>query len=131
MAGRYPPIEPHAGGMLDVGDGHRLHWDVCGNGAGRPALVLHGGPGSGCGPGHRRYFDPEVYRIVLFDQRGAGRSTPRASRPDIDLSTNTTPHLLTDIETLRVHLGIQRWLVLGGSWGRRWPWPMPRRIRNA
>jgi proline iminopeptidase len=103
--------------MLDVGDGHRVYWEQCGDPAGKPALVLHGGPGSGCTPGWRRYFDPDRYRIVLFDQRGAGRSTPHASNPDIDLSTNTTSHLLADIELLRRRLGIERWLLLGGSWG--------------
>ncbi|MGO4570787.1 prolyl aminopeptidase [Microvirga sp. 2TAF3] len=117
MAGLYPEIEPYDAGMLDVGDGHIIYWETCGNPEGKPALVLHGGPGSGCTPGARRYFDPEAYRIVLFDQRGSGRSTPHASSPDIDLATNTTAHLLADIERLRVHLGIRRWLVLGGSWG--------------
>lgn len=117
MADLFPPIEPYDSGQLDVGDGHRVHWEACGNPTGKPALVLHGGPGSGCTPGARRYFDPRVYRIVLFDQRGAGRSTPHASAAGIDLSTNTTAHLLADIERLRVHLGIERWLVFGGSWG--------------
>ena len=113
----YPPIEPLETGRLDVGDGHSLYWEVCGNPAGKPAVVLHGGPGSGCTPGSRRYFDPARYRIVLFDQRNAGRSTPWAGEPEVDLSANTTPHLLRDIERLREHLGIDRWLVFGGSWG--------------
>ncbi|MFE0020758.1 prolyl aminopeptidase [Amycolatopsis sp. NPDC059021] len=117
MAGLYPGIEPYEHGMLDVGDGHSLHWEVCGNPAGKPAVVLHGGPGTGCFPGLRRYFDPARYRVVLFDQRGCGRSTPHASAPDADLSTNTTGHLLRDMELLRTHLGIERWLVFGGSWG--------------
>ena len=117
MAGLYPEIEPHEHGMLDVGDGQLVYWEVCGNPRGRPAVVLHGGPGSGCGPGWRRFFDPDAYRIVLFDQRGSGRSTPRASEPVIDLSTNTTHHLLADIERLRHHLSIDQWLVFGGSWG--------------
>ncbi|NIX75518.1 prolyl aminopeptidase [Microvirga terricola] len=117
MTGLYPEIEPHDAGMLDVGDGHRIYWEICGNPEGKPALVLHGGPGSGCTPGARRSFDPDAYRIVLFDQRGSGRSTPHASEPGIDLSANTTAHLLADIERLREHLGIERWLVLGGSWG--------------
>jgi proline iminopeptidase len=103
--------------MLEVGDGHRVYWETCGNPAGKPALVLHGGPGSGCTPGWTEYFNPERYRIVLFDQRGAGRSTPHASEANIDLSINTTHHLLADIETLREYLGIERWLVLGASWG--------------
>lgn len=113
----YPLLEPHACGMLEVGDGHRVYWEQCGNPRGRPALVLHGGPGSGCSPAARRYFDPAAWRIVLFDQRGAGRSTPHASAPGVDLATNTTAHLLADIERLRVHLGIERWLVQGASWG--------------
>ena len=103
--------------MLDVGDGNLVYWEVCGNPHGKPAVVLHGGPGSGCTPGVRRYFDPSAYRIVLFDQRGCGRSTPHASDPRTDLSTNTTEHLLADMERLRQHLDIHRWLLFGGSWG--------------
>lgn len=117
MAKLYPDIDPYESGLLDVGDGHRLYWETCGNPAGKPALVLHGGPGSGCSVGSRRYFDPALYRIVLFDQRHAGRSRPHASLPGIDLSTNTTGHLLSDIERLRRHLRIERWLVYGVSWG--------------
>jgi proline iminopeptidase len=114
---RYPEIEPFERGMLDVGDGHLVYWEVCGNPNGKPAVVLHGGPGSGCTPGFRRYFDPAAYWIVLFDQRECGRSEPHASDPAVDLSANTTHHLVTDIERLRQHLGIDRWLVWGGSWG--------------
>ncbi len=117
MADYYPEIEPYEHGMLDVGDGQRVYWEVCGNPDGKPAVFLHGGPGSGCTPGHRRLFDPDAYRIVLFDQRGAGRSTPHASDLANDLAANTTHHLITDIELLRGHLGIRRWLVWGGSWG--------------
>jgi proline iminopeptidase len=117
MTGLYPPIEPHDHGMLDVGDDNLVYWEVCGNPNGKPALVLHGGPGSGCTPSHRRWFDPDAYRIVLFDQRGSGRSTPHASDPTTDLSVNTTPHLVRDIELLRRHLGIEQWLVWGNSWG--------------
>lgn len=113
----HPPIEPHDHGMLDVGAGNAVYWEVCGNPAGVPALVLHGGPGSGCTPGWRRWFDPAAYRIVLFDQRNCGRSTPHASEPDTDLAANTTPNLLADIERLREHLGIESWLVMGASWG--------------
>jgi proline iminopeptidase len=113
----YPETEPYDRGMLDVGDGQLVYWEVCGNPDGKPAVVLHGGPGSGAGPWWRRYFDPAAYRLVLFDQRGCGRSTPDAAEPDIDLSTNTTHHLIGDIEQLRNHLGIERWLVFGGSWG--------------
>jgi proline iminopeptidase len=113
----YPEQSPFASGRLDVGDGQRLYWETCGNPMGQPALALHGGPGSGCSPRWRRYFDPKRYKAVLFDQRGAGRSTPHASTPVIDLSKNNTPHLIDDIERLRIHLGIDRWLVLGGSWG--------------
>ncbi|TWE28271.1 prolyl aminopeptidase [Prauserella muralis] len=113
----YPEIEPDDRGLLDVGDGHRLYWETCGNPDGKPAVVLHGGPGSGCTAGARRFFDPRVYRIVLFDQRNCGRSVPHASEPDVDLSTNTTWHLVADLERLRDHLGIQRWLLSGASWG--------------
>lgn len=117
MTDLYPHIEPYARGLLDAGDGHRIYWEACGNFAGKPALVIHGGPGSGCTPWHRRLFDPAAYRIVLLDQRGCGRSIPHASAPDADVSANTTTHLLADIEALRKHLGIDRWLLLGGSWG--------------
>jgi proline iminopeptidase len=110
-------IEPFDQGLLDVGDGHRIHWELCGNPGGKPALVLHGGPGAGCTPWWRRLFDPDAYRIVLFDQRGCGHSRPHASAPTVDLATNTTHHLIADIERLRRHLAIERWLVLGGSWG--------------
>jgi proline iminopeptidase len=103
--------------MLDVGQGHNIYWELSGNPAGKPAVVLHGGPGSGCTSGLRQYFDPAAYRIVLFDQRNAGRSTPSASDATTDLATNTTPHLIADIERLRTHLGVERWLVWGGSWG--------------
>jgi proline iminopeptidase len=113
----HPEIDPYDRGMLDVGDGHRIYWEVRGNPAGTPAVCLHGGPGSGCGPGWQAYFDPARYRVVLFDQRGCGRSRPHAAEPDADLSANTTHHLVADIERLRGHLGIERWLVFGGSWG--------------
>lgn len=111
------PIEPYEHGVLDVGDGHRMYWECCGNPDGHPVVYLHGGPGSGCSPGSRTLFDPELFRAVLFDQRGAGRSRPLASDDDADLSTNTTPHLVGDIEQLRHSLGIERWVVLGLSWG--------------
>src|SRR5450755_2123171 len=117
MAALHPQIEPHAHGMLDVGTANRMYWETCGNPGGKAALVLHGGPGSGCTTWHRRLFDPAKYRIVLFDQRGCGRSTPHASSPDTDLSSNNTPNLIADIEQLRNHLEVGRWLVLGGSWG--------------
>jgi proline iminopeptidase len=117
MTELYPEIEPYDNGMLDVGDGNLVHWETCGNPHGKPAVVLHGGPGSGCSPGLRRFFDPNAYRIVLFDQRGCGRSVPHASDPRTGLSVNTTEHLLADIERLRQHLGIDRWLLFGGSWG--------------
>jgi proline iminopeptidase len=113
----YPPIEPHDKGLLAVGDGHEVYWEACGNPDGRPAVALHGGPGSGCSPWWRRLFDPAAYRIVLFDQRGCGRSRPYAGEPVADLSANTAPHLLRDVEALRRHLGVERWLVAGGSWG--------------
>lgn len=113
----FPELPPYAEGMLDVGDGNHVHWSVAGNPEGKPALVVHGGPGSGSSPGARRLFDPERYRIVQFDQRGCGRSTPHASDPAADLSVNTTAHLVADMERLRVHLGVDRWLLYGGSWG--------------
>jgi proline iminopeptidase len=117
MAELYPPVEPYEHGVLDVGDGNRVYWEVCGNPAGKPAVVLHGGPGSGAGPFWRRLFDPAAYRVVLFDQRGCGRSTPDAADPGTSLAANTTDHLIADIELLREHLAIERWLVIGGSWG--------------
>jgi proline iminopeptidase len=103
--------------MLDTGDGNLVYWEVCGNPDGKPALVVHGGPGQGCSAGTRQSFDPERYRIILFDQRGCGRSTPHASLPSTDMSRNTTDHLLSDMELLRVQLGVDRWLLFGGSWG--------------
>lgn len=113
----FPPLEPYEHGLLDVGDGNRIYWEACGDPDGKPALVVHGGPGSGCGTGSRRYFDPERYRLVLFDQRGCGRSIPHASDPAVDMSLNTTRHLIEDMERLREHLGVERWLLYGGSWG--------------
>ncbi|MEU2429550.1 prolyl aminopeptidase [Streptomyces sp. NPDC007861] len=113
----YPPIEPYETGMLDVGDGNLVYWEVCGNPEGKPALVVHGGPGSGCGTVARRHFDPDRYRIVLFDQRGCGSSTPHASDPSTDMSHNTTRHLIADMELLREHLDVGKWLLYGGSWG--------------
>jgi proline iminopeptidase len=112
LAQLYPPIEPFASGRLDVGDDHRVYWEVCGNPNGKPAVFLHGGPGGGCTPEHRRLFDPERYCVLLFDQRGCGRSTPHAC-----IDANTTWHLVADIEKLRILRGVERWLVFGGSWG--------------
>jgi proline iminopeptidase len=117
MPERFPAIEPYETGMLDVGDGQRIYWEASGNPAGKPAVALHGGPGGGGAPGRRRSFDPAAYRFVQFDQRGCGRSTPPVSALDTSLETNTTEHLIGDIEKLRVHLGIERWLVWGNSWG--------------
>jgi proline iminopeptidase len=108
----YPESEPYDHGMLDVGDGHSVYWELCGNPQGKPAVFLHGGPGGGCAPTHRRLFDPDKYRILLFDQRGCGRSIPYAS-----LEANTTWHLVADIERLRAMLEVERWMVFGGSWG--------------
>jgi proline iminopeptidase len=108
----YPAIEPRRTGVLEVSGGHRLHWEECGNAAGKPVVFLHGGPGGGTTEKHRRFFDPRRYRIVLFDQRGCGRSTPHAS-----LEANTTWDLVADIERLREHLQVERWQVFGGSWG--------------
>ncbi|MEQ1662159.1 MAG: prolyl aminopeptidase [Thiobacillus sp.] len=108
----YPPLSPYASGMLDAGDLHRIYWETSGNPDGIPVLFVHGGPGSGTSPKQRQFFDPARYRIVLFDQRGSGRSTPHG-----ELADNTTPHLIADMEALRVELGIECWLVFGGSWG--------------
>lgn len=117
MTGLFPAIEPYEHGMLAVGDGNLVYWEACGNPRGKPALVVHGGPGSGCTEWQRRLFDPAAYRVVLFDQRGCGRSLPHASADDTDLASNTAWHLVDDMEALRRHLGVERWLVLGGSWG--------------
>lgn len=117
MTERYAPIQPYASGSLDVGDEQRVYWETVGNPDGVPAVYLHGGPGSGASAGSRRIFDPTAYRAVLFDQRGCGRSRPLAEHAGVDLTTNTTAHLLADIEHLRGHLGIDRWVVVGGSWG--------------
>jgi proline iminopeptidase len=113
----HPPIEPYDHGLLDVGDGNRVYWETCGNPDGTAAVVVHGGPGAGCTESQRRSFDPARYRAVLFDQRGCGRSTPHASDPATDMAVNTTDHLIADMERLREHLGIERWLLYGGSWG--------------
>jgi len=117
MVELYPPIEPYDQGLLDVGDGNRVYWETCGNPAGQPAVMVHGGPGQGCSTRMRQAFDPHRYRVVLFDQRGCGRSLPHASDPATDMRCNTTAHLLADMERLREHLGIERWLLSGGSWG--------------
>ena len=108
----YPPIEPYAAGRLALDEPHTMYWEQCGVADGSPVLFLHGGPGAGITQTHRRFFDPKHYRTVLFDQRGAGKSTPAAS-----LVNNTTAHLVADIEALRTHLGIDSWIVFGGSWG--------------
>ena len=108
----YSGIDPYDQRMLDVGDGHRVYVEQCGNRKGIPVVVLHGGPGGGCSPAMRRYFDPDIFRVVLFDQRGCGRSRPHAS-----VENNTTWHLVRDIELIRTTLGIDRWIVFGGSWG--------------
>jgi proline iminopeptidase len=113
----YPPIEPYDSGQLDVGDGNEVYWEICGNPRGKPAVMVHGGPGAGCTADHRRQFDPSAYRVVLFDQRGCGRSRLHAGDPAVSLEANTTWHLVADMERLREHLGIERWLVFGGSWG--------------
>jgi len=112
----YPEIEPYLTGQLDVGDGQQMYYEVSGNPEGKPVVFLHGGPGGATSPKNRRAFDPAVYRIVLLDQRGCGLSTPHVA-DGADLSVNTTPKLVADIEALRVHLGIERWQVFGGSWG--------------
>ena len=113
----FPLVEPYAQGLLDVGDGQQIYWEVCGNPNGKPALFVHGGPGSGCTVGSRRLFDPAKYRIVIFDQRNCGRSTPSAVDPTTLLTFNTTEHLIGDMEKLRQHLRIDKWVMFGGSWG--------------
>lgn len=112
MRTKYPPIECTRSGFLDVGSGHRIYWEESGNPNGIPIVFLHGGPGSGTEPGHRCFFNPAIYRIVLLDQRGCGKSQPHSSLKD-----NTTWHLVADIEKLRIHLKIEKWVVFGGSWG--------------
>jgi proline iminopeptidase len=111
----YPEIEPFASGWMETGDGNRIYYEECGNPQGTPVVVLHGGPGGAVNPGMRRYFDPARYRIVLFDQRGCGKSTPNAA--ETDLSDNTTWTLIEDIERLRERCGVDKWAVFGGSWG--------------
>ena len=114
----YPPIEPYETGMLDVGDGQSIYGEASGNPEGKAAVAIHGGPGGGgTPPGRRRWFDPDRYRLIQFDQRGCSRSTPHVSDWSVGLETNTTHHLIADIERLREHLGVDRWLVWGGSWG--------------
>lgn len=108
----YPEIEPYASGMLDVGDGHTIYWERVGTPGAKPAVFLHGGPGGTISPSHRRLFDPALYDVTLFDQRGCGKSTPHA-----ELEANTTWHLVADIERLREMAGVDKWLVFGGSWG--------------
>ena len=110
--GLYPAFEPRETGMLEVGDGHSLYWERSGNPQGKPAIFLHGGPGGGSSPKHRRQFDPVRYNILVFDQRGAGRSTPHAG-----LEANTTWDLVSDIEQLRTHFGVDKWMLFGGSGG--------------
>src|SRR6266542_4163310 len=126
MPGLYPEIEPDRHGMLDVGDGNLVYWETCGNPGGQPAVVLHGGPGSGCMPWHRRLFDPAVYRVVLFDQRGCGRSRPHASSPETELSGNTTGNLIADIERTSMSSGGWCWAGHGAA---RWRLPMPSGFR--
>lgn len=117
MAEQSPLVVPYDCGMLAVGDGNLMYWEACGNPLGKPALVVHGGPGSGCSVGARRFPELDRYRVVLFDQRGCGRSTPHAGDSATDMSVNTTEHLLTDMELLRRNLNIEKWLLFGGSWG--------------
>src|SRR5690348_18316738 len=115
----YPAIDPYETGLLDVGEGNHIYWETCGNPSGKAALVLHGGPGSGCSPWFRRLFDPAAYRIVLLDQRNCGRSRPHASDPATDLSSNTTRHLIRDIELLRESLRAEERRVGKGRGDRR------------
>jgi proline iminopeptidase len=112
MAMLYPPIEPHSQGLLDVGDGHQMYWEACGHPQGQAVVFLHGGPGAGCTAQSRRFFDPQKYRTILFDQRGCGRSTPHGSTDHNDLA-----HLVHDMELLRQHCAVDAWVLFGGSWG--------------
>jgi proline iminopeptidase len=112
----YPDIEPYDQGLLAAGDGNVIYWECCGNPKGKPAVYLHGGPGSGSTPRARRFFDPNAYRIILLDQRGCGRSQPLLNQRS-QLQTNTTQHLISDLELLRAQLSCERWIILGGSWG--------------
>ncbi len=112
----YPPSEPYDQGRLDVGDGNQIYWETLGNPDGKVALCVHGGPGGGSTPGARKAFDPARFRTVVYDQRSCGRSVPNAADPAVDLSSNTTEHLIADMERLREHLGVERWLLYGGSW---------------
>ena len=113
----YPIVEPFESGLLDTGDGHRVYWEACGNPRGKSAVVVHGGPGSSAAPWWRQFFDPDRYRVVLLDQRGCGRSLPSACDDPAALANNTTGHLIGDLERLREHVGVDRWLVFGASWG--------------
>ncbi|MBB4007858.1 prolyl aminopeptidase [Allorhizobium taibaishanense] len=113
----HPPLAPYRSGHFPVSDRHQIYFECSGNPHGLAALILHGGPGSGRSETARRFFDPDIYHIIQFDQRQCGRSLPYAGDPEVDLSTNTTAHLLADIEALRAHLGVDRWLIMGGSWG--------------
>ncbi len=122
----YPEIKPYARHELAVEEPHVLYVDESGSPDGLPVVFVHGGPGAGCDAASRRYFDPNLYRIVTFDQRGCGRSTPHAS-----LEKNTTQALVADLERIREHLGIDKWLLFGGSWGRPWRWPTPRPIPSV
>lgn len=117
MVGLYPELDPYEAGLIEVGDGNAVYWEACGNPQGQPALVVHGGPGSGCSTTARRYFDPARYRVVLVDQRNCGRSRPHACDPTVDLSANSTAHLIADFERLREYLAIDRWVLRGYSWG--------------
>src|SRR5260370_19150531 len=112
VLGLFPEIEPRGSGMLRLDPVHSMYWEESGDPGGIPAVFLHGGPGAGSTPKHRRFFDPGAYRIIVYDQRGAGRSTPLG-----ELRDNTTPRLVADLETLRAHLRVERWVVFGGSWG--------------
>lgn len=112
LRGLYPAYEPYDSGLLDTGDGHQIYWELCGNPEGKPAVFIHGGPGGGIAPYHRQLFNPTKYKVLLFDQRGCGRSKPHAS-----LENNTTWHLVEDIERLRKMAGVDKWLLFGGSWG--------------
>src|SRR4051812_27263299 len=117
MAYPYEGNDPYETGYLDTGDGNQIYYEVYGTPDGKPAVIVHGGPGAGMPRGSKRQFDPEVWRIIQYDQRNCGKSTPHASDPAADMGVNTTEHLLADMERLRLHLGVERWMMFGGSWG--------------
>src|SRR5690625_1836912 len=120
----YSDVQPYDSGMLDVGDGHHIYWETCGNPDGKPVLVVHGGPGSGANPYWRQFFNPNLYHIILFDQRGCGRSLPNAGDTGAALIANTTEHLISDMEKIRMKMKVDKWMLFAGSWAQLFLWHM-------